>query len=415
MRHASPAVYRRRRLFVGTAILVLLGVVGYFPVTLLTPLESASAVVAELPPVRVDAPALSWPDNRATAIARADESGILAAEGTSAPHAIASITKVITALVVLDAHPLPNAGDTGPQITLTQRDRDLYDSYLSAGGLVQPVTVGETLSERELLEITLVSSANNYAHTLAVWAFGSETRFIDATHRWLEQQGLTDTTITEPTGMDPRNTSTVADLIQLGRLATSDPVVAAIVALPELQNESLGKMENSNKLLGSYGVTGIKTGTLDAAGACLLFTADLVVGSHTVKVVGVALGGVSHKIQYPQLAEFLRSVTDHFSEITLATEGEPFADYRTSWGEEAQAVAAETVTALVWGSASAALTVETRPVSVLHAGAEIGRAAFDLHGTKYGVPLVLSSGLSDPGPWWRIARPFATQYASNGI
>ena len=408
MRHAPSTVYRRRRIVVGTAALVALAVIGYFPVTLLTPLESASAVVANVAPVQVDAPQLAWPDNRATAIARVDEPGILAAQGTLAPHAIASITKVITALVVLDAHPLGDGTGPGERITLTQRDRDLYDSYLSAGGLVQPVTVGESFSQREMLEITLISSSNNYAHTLAVWAFGSEKAFLEATRAWLEKQGLHETTIMEPTGMDPRNTSTVPDLLQLGRLVVADPVISGIVALPTVHIGTLGDVENSNKLLGQFGVTGIKTGTLDAAGACLLFSAELVIGSRTVSIVGVALGGKSHKIQYPQLADFLRSVTSHFSEMTLTTAGQPFADYTTMWGEHTQAVADETVTALVWGSAAAQAEVTTRPVSVLHAGADVGEVRYTVGDTQFTVPLVLSSPLRDPGPWWRLARPFAS-------
>ena len=64
----------------------------------------------------------------------------------------------------------------------------------------------------------LVVSASNYADAVSTWAFGSRSAFVRATDAWLDRNGLGGITVVEPTGIDPRNTATAADLITLGAL-----------------------------------------------------------------------------------------------------------------------------------------------------------------------------------------------------
>lgn len=398
--------YRRRRFTVFGALAVLLGGLSYFPLTLLAPVGAISAEVVPYEVPAVAEPALDWPSNAATAIGAVGVPGVLASTGTEEPRAIASITKIITALVVLDKHPLAD-GEDGPAITFGWNDVRYYDDYYSVGGMVKPVRAGLTVSERELLQVVLISSANNYAKSLALWAFDSEAAFLDAARAWLDSHDLTTTAIYEPTGMDPRNVSTASELLTLAKLAIADPTVSQIVATPVASVPYIGEFENSNKLLGSLGIDGIKTGTLNAAGACLLFSSDFPVGDSTVTIVGVALGGVDHKTQFPQVRDLMATVAAGFQQVELVQKGDVIAEYSSSWDGRAAAVAAEGYSQLVWGAPTIERSVTVDPIGLAVDGTAVGSLRLTVDGTVTDVPLELEGSMEDPGPAWRLSNPFA--------
>jgi D-alanyl-D-alanine carboxypeptidase (penicillin-binding protein 5/6) len=398
--------YRRRRFTVFGVVAILLGGISYVPLTLLAPVGTTAAeVIPYQAPVVVE-PELDWPSNAATAIGAVGFPGVLASTGTDEPRAIASITKIVTALVVLEKHPLA-AGEPGPSITFDRQDVRYYDDYYSVGGKVEPVRVGLTLTQRELMQVVLISSANNYAKSLALWAFESEGAFLDATRAWLDTHGLTSTTIYEPTGMDPRNVSTATELLALAKLAIADQTVSQIVSTPVAALPYVGEFENSNKLLGSLGIDGIKTGTLNAAGACLLFSADFPVGDTTVTIVGVALGGVDHKSQFPQVRDLMETVATGFQQLELVSEGDVVAEYHSSWDGRASAVAGEGYSQLVWGTPTIDHAVSVNPINLAADGAAVGSLRLTVDGKVTEVPLELEGSMDDPGPAWRLSNPFA--------
>lgn len=385
---------------------VLLGGLSYFPLTLLAPVGTIAAEVVPYQAPAVAEPVLDWPSNAATAIGAVGFPGVLASTGTDEPRTIASITKIITALVVLDKHPLAE-GEAGPSIRFGPDDVRYYDDYYSAGGMVKPVRAGLALSQRELLQVVLISSANNYAKSLALWAFDSEAAFLDAARTWLDSHGLTTTTIYEPTGMDARNISTAAELLELAKLVVADPTVSQIVAMPEASLPHVGSFTNSNELLGSLGIDGIKTGTLDAAGACLLFSADVPVGDATVTIVGVALGGVDHETQFPQIRDLMTTVAAGFQQLQLVQEGEVIADYATNWDGRAQAVAGAGYSQVVWGAPAVERRVELDPIGLAVDGTGVGTLTLTVDEAVTQVPLELDGAIEDPGPLWRLGNPFA--------
>jgi len=397
--------FRRRRLTVFGGLAVLLTGLAYFPLTLLAPVGSVQAVITPYEAPAAAEPELAWPSNAATAIGALGFDGVLAAAGTDEPRAIASITKIVTALVVLDKHPLA-AGHSGPSITLGADDVRYYHEYLSVGGAVKPIRGGLTLTQRELLQVVLISSANNYAKSLALWAYGTEASFVEATRTWLDARGLTTTKIHEPTGMDPNNVSTAAELLELAKLAIADPTVSEIVATPATTLPYIGTINNSNKLLGSVGIDGIKTGTLNAAGACLLFSADFPVGEDVVTVVGVALGGVDHRSQFPQVRDLMNTVASGFHHLSLVEEGEVLGEYETNWDSRAEVVAAEGYSQLVWGTPTVTRSVTVDAIGLADDGTPVGSARFSIDGKTTDVLLELEGSISDPGPIWRLENPF---------
>jgi D-alanyl-D-alanine carboxypeptidase (penicillin-binding protein 5/6) len=397
-------IYRRRRIVVFGGLLLALGTLFYLPMTLLAPLGEADAVVpahTELPG-EVAAPA--WPGYGASAIGAVGFPGVLAASGSTEALPMASITKVVLAFTVLEAHPL-TIDAAGPMVTMTSADVALYDAYRKVNGKVAPVGAGEVYTQRELLELTLSESANNYSTTLANWAFGSEAAFVAKAREWVAAHDLPSVVIVDSTGLDAGNRATANDLIELGRLALADPVIAAIVGTGELTMHDVGVVENSNELLGLHGVTGIKTGTLDIFGANLLFSAVYPIGSSSVTVIGVVLGGTDHETLDMAITGLLASVQAGFHEVDVSDVGESFARYSTAWGQSADATAAEEAVLLTWSDTAITTTVTADPVRIGEAGERVGEVVFTAGPRSVAVPLVLSTAITDPGPGWRLTHP----------
>ena len=164
--------------------LAVLAVGFYAPMTLLAPLPAATTVPAD---VTIDAPDLDWPGYGASALGVVELPEVRAQDGSEKALPLASITKVVTALTVLDAHPL-SLGDDGPTITMSSADVSYYSQQLAMNGSVTAVAAGERYTQRDLLELTLIKSANNFATSLAVWAFGSEDAFLTAAAAWLAER-----------------------------------------------------------------------------------------------------------------------------------------------------------------------------------------------------------------------------------
>ena len=352
-------IFRRRRIIVFSAVAVAFSLTFYLPLTLLAPLDEVSASVTTIDAPELSVPEITLPNYGASAIGALDRPGVLASAGSTDPLPIASITKVITALVVLEAKPL-SVDEAGPTITFGQTDIDYYNTQQAQYGLVWPVYDGQQLSQRDVMNVVLLASANNYAQSLAHWAYGSEDAFVAAAGAWLADHGLSGTTLTEASGIQESNRSTAADLTELARLAIENPVVAEIVSTSSVEVPELGTVSNRNQLLGIDGVDGIKTGTLDDDWACLLFAADITIGGETKSFIGVVVGGPDH----PTVAAAIREL---------------IAD----------------------------ATVDVEPVRLADAGQRTGSVQFQVGNESFDVPLVLSDEIDDPGPWWRLTNPAA--------
>ena len=384
--------------------LVVLATAFYLPLTLLAPLQPVAAAVATYTPPTVVQPPVTFPEYGASGVGAVGYPGVLASAGSTDALPIASISKIITALVVLDQHPL-TIDEAGPDITFGDIDQGFYDAQLADGGVVESVYPGQVMSQRNVMNVMLMESANNYAESLATWAYGSESAFVAAATTWLAAHGLTSTTIEEPTGVSPGNRSTVADLIELAKLAEGNAVIAQIVSTQVMDVPEIGTIENRNELLGINGVDGIKTGTLDEAGSCLLFSQELVVGTTTIDVVGVVLGGPDHDTIDAAIQSLLAEVDAGFTQVTLATKGQEFASYETPWGDAATAVASEDASVAVWSATPVTAAIDVDEVHLATKGADVGTLTFTVGTRTVTVPLTLSATIDDPGPWWRLTNP----------
>ena len=383
---------------------VLLATAFYLPLTLLAPAPESVASHIEYSAIEPVTPEFSFPPYGASGLGAVGYDGVLASAGTADPLPIASISKVVTALVVLEAHPL-EPGEQGPTATFSAVDEQFYAEQVAQDGIVAPVAAGQTMSERNMLELAIMASANNYAQSVAAWAFGSEAAYVEAARAWLDSRGLTSTTITDATGIQPTNTSSVADLIELAKIAIAHPVLAEIAATSVVDIPSIGTVANRNGLLGIDGVDGIKTGTLDESGACLLFSADHVVEGENITLVGVVLGGPDHETINAAIQGLLGEADRGFRRVELTAAGQSFASFETVWGDRADAVASEAASVLTWSEEPVSAVIDTEPIHLADEGDEVGSVTFSVGDRSIAVPLVLAASVDDPGPWWRLGNP----------
>lgn len=403
---SDPPNYLRRRLLVLFLALFILVVGIGVPVAVLGPVPGARAAVdlggaAHATTKRAE---LALPAFGSSAVALVGRDGLLGTAGSQAPKQMASITKLVTALTVLDRHPLKGAA-AGPTIRFTAADEAILQDVLAHDGSWEAVQAGWTLTERQTLQAMLIPSANNYARSLANWAFGSEQQYLTSARSYLKAHHLNHTTVVSPDGLDPGNRSTPADLIALGRLALRSPVITSIVGQATVTEPHIGVIENTNALIGHSALNGIKTGTTDAGHANLLFSAPLTVHSKRLEVIGVILDAESHDQLDAAVVPLLASVRAGLQIITLARRHEVFAHYRTAWGGVAAAVASKTVTRVVWSKQDVRGTMNLQAISGGLQGDRVGSVSYTLGGRRVEVPLELDRSLLVAPVWWRLMHP----------
>lgn len=400
-------MYRRRRIVVFGAVAMVLALIAtgaaYTANVLGAPVPAATPAVTDPEPVAAAPQPLALPGFGSYAVGAVGFDGLLVAGDEAASVPIASITKVVTALVLLEAHPIA-PGEGGPEIVYTDEDVDIYWDMVAQNGSVAPVVPGAMLTLRESLEAMLLPSGNNYAISLANWGFGSVDALVERANAWLVEHGLVNTRVVDTSGLSLDNVSTAADLVRLGGIALAEPVLAEIVATPSVDIPELGALKNSNKLLGTHGVDGIKTGTTDDA-ANLLFSADVPVGSTSVTIVGVLLGGRTHAVLNEAIAALLDSIAPGFHEVAPLEGGQALAEYATPWGDTARARTTGGASVVVWNDTPVDVEVHAEPVTLASRGAEVGSAVVRAGTQEITVPLVLDATLDDPGVWWRLTNP----------
>lgn len=184
---------------------------------------------------------------------------------------IASITKLMTAMVVLDAHP-----DMDATITI---DSDDFD-YLK--GSRSRLRMGTELSRRELLRLALMSSENRAASALARSYPGGTEAFVAAMNAKALSLGMTHTHFHDSTGLSPENVSTANELAKMVNAAAEYPMIREFTTTPShfVEVQPTGRIlgfNNSNRLVQSskWDIKLQKTGFINEAGRCLVMMAEI--------------------------------------------------------------------------------------------------------------------------------------------
>lgn len=224
-------------------------------------------------PVKVQVPIFPYPVNktgkevpvlsaRSVVVMDVDSSVILYQKNPNLLLLPASTTKIMTALIALDFY---------------QLDQILTVGQVGKNGQSIDLLLGEQISVENLLYGLLVASGNDAAVVLAQNFPGGQQAFIAAMNKKAQELNLVNTHFANPTGIDhPNHYSTALDLARLTVYALKNPILARLVATPEITVWDAGqqiahRLFNINRLVGKNPyVMGVKTGWTEEAGECLI-------------------------------------------------------------------------------------------------------------------------------------------------
>ncbi len=216
-------------------------------------------------------------------------------------HAIASITKLMTALVFLENNP---GWDTEFKIST--------EDYREGGR--RRIFNGEIIKVRDIFSTALIASENNAASALVRSTGLSEEDFVKRMNERAIYLGMTNTIFYDPTGLNPENKSTASDLAKLVKAAFSREEIRNITSSKEYEFNVINTgthylMENTNELLDSYlNISAGKTGFIDEAGYCL--TSLVKYNGHEIYII--VLGSDSHFNRFQEVKALATWTFDNY-------------------------------------------------------------------------------------------------------
>ena len=331
-------------------------------------------------------------------LADLDTGQVLYEKAAEEPRPIASLTKIATALLVMER--------TSPQDVVTVSARVAGDGPtpgVSELGLVP----GERISVGDLLYALLLQSANDAAAALAEHVSGDVEAFVRAMNARVHRLGALDTRFASPSGLDDSGSSTARDLVRITRAAYRLPGFASIVATRTKEIPAPDGpprvVQNRNALLWLYpGAIGVKTGFTSRAGYCIVAAAE----RGDVRLVAVVLGAPAEA--FSDAAALLDHGFFAYERRVLVRVGEPFG-WVDLVGGRVPVAAGASLEALVPEAAGSGPTSSVRvdPTAAFppRRGERVGTVVFRLPGMTLGsVPLVVADVPPPPPPpagsWW---------------
>lgn len=413
----TAATQRRRRthpLVVLVRWLVLLALILAIIVATaiaFAPAPRVAAAEVALPAPTGQPASVTWPE----AVARAAGYAVVGIDdarehwGDEDAVPMASLTKLITVLTVLDAHPIAG-DDRGAAITLGRADINALGAAIADAAPTVPVYDGMVVDQRDLIEWALVDSAGNAMWSLANWAFGSIDDYLVAANDWAASNGLDDTTVADPSGLSLDSRSTAADMTRLGLLAVADPLVLDTIGMERVSIPG-GSAANTNPLLGDGFIDGGKTGTLRVWGRNLFVTAERDIEGEPRRIVAVVMGVVTQDDMNAAMLALVESLWDDFGTVTLVPQGTPVAEFRAPWGSIVRAATVADLQTDAFGPhlPSARFEQTDAEADGIETGAARGQVGTvvvdDLYGVTTQVPVRTEGMLAAPDIAWRLTHP----------
>jgi len=404
---------RRRRTVVSGLLILVLGAASYTVAVTTTELPALKGTlsVAEEAEYKADASALEAGINAQalpSAAGWAHDDEVWA--NTAEPQPIASITKLVTALVGQEAIPL-QPGSDGFTHAWTPADRQRQSELIALDGIAFPVPVGSEFTQRQMLELMLLPSANDFAQSYAYAIFGDNTGFLAAVGEWKSTHGLDTLTIVEPSGMDAGNQASPADLVRIARLALADPTLSEIVRMQSTEIPGIGIVESTNPLLGTDpGMIGMKTGRLFTSGFNLLAAQTSETSGRALVKISVSLGRPTASDRVTSSREMLALLEGQPQSVQILVEGEEAGSLVTWTGDTVSLVANEASAAMLVPGESASRAITLTPLSaptegVAPASTVVGEWITTTPNGEQRVAVVTTESITEPDLWWRLTHP----------
>lgn len=387
------------------ASVLLVGLIGLYVVVMaLAPMPAVVATPNRIEvsvPVR---PAIAWPTQGQAAVGISG-SGVVATNGAQTSVPIASIAKLVLALAVVEKQPI-EPGQPGTTITFTDADEQLYRDKVAQNQSVVPIATDEQFTEYQALQAMLIPSGNNIADSVAIRVFGSVSGYVAYANDLLITWGLTETHVDDASGFSPKTVSSASNLVRLGERVLAHPVLAQIVNQPSVTLPVAGEVHNVNALLGQDGIVGIKTGTTDEAGGCLLFAVDP--GNNQPLIIGAFLGQADRPAVLAATTSFIRASAGNFAPVNVAPEHQPVATYAVPWAKPVN-VLTKTV-ATIASPTGQAITTSVNASDLKDstaAGSPVGTLKATTGDTATETELVLATAIDRPSIGWKLLHPRA--------
>ncbi|MFF2718979.1 serine hydrolase [Streptomyces sp. NPDC058011] len=408
----TPVRTAVRRVKIWTPLLLLLLIV-FAIVQVMRPLPDPALELTAKPTYTFEGgeTELSWPGQGQSAV-MVDGVGSLGSEGAQKPAPIASVAKVMTAYVILKEHPL-KGDEVGGTITADQKAED---ESKNADESVAPLTNGQKLSQREMLQLLMIPSGNNAARLLARWDAGSEDAFVDKMNDAAKDLGMTNSTYTDPSGLDKATVSTAADQLELAQAVMKNDVFRKIVDMPEVEIKGIdGKIYNNNNLLLQPGVSGIKTGSSTPAGGNLLWSANTVVDGRMLWIYGAVMGQQagtgrvydSLELSLQNSLKLIKGAQKAPTSATVVKKGDVVGYVDNGFGAQTPVIATKNLKAVGWPGLKVELKVTDNGKGIAHsakAGSEVGMVTVGTGTGKVTAPVVLQGDLTEPAFGDKLTR-----------
>ncbi|MFJ4734629.1 D-alanyl-D-alanine carboxypeptidase [Streptomyces sp. NPDC088770] len=392
-----------RRVKIWTPLVLLLVIVFAVVQSVRTLPETSLALTAEdTYTFDGDPVKLPWPDE-GQGWMDVDGVGTMDHFGEQKPVPIGSVAKTMTAYIILREHPL-KVDEEGPKIEVDPTAEKEAGYNKDGESTLDNVKAGSFLTEKQALSAVMIPSANNIARLLARWDAGSEAEFVKKMNATAKELGMSNTTYTDPSGLNKTTVSTAEDQVKLGNAAMRIPAMVAITSAASWTDPTGKYWTNFNQLPYTIGAIGIKTGSTTAAGGNLLFAARKEVGGRTVTIVGAILA--QYKAQ--SILDLVNSVSKTAllaaqkvpTSAKILKKGDVVGYVDDQLGGHTPVVVTKDVTAVGWGGLRLKLSLTTKDAlpHTAKAGTEVGMLTVG-EGAESAVqvPVALQDDLAEPG------------------
>ena len=305
----------------------------------------------------------------------------------------ASTAKMILALAVMEKKPF-ELGSVGETIKIDAEMYNKYLWYMTHNGSNTKVMLGEEISEYDALASALLASSNNMADSLAIWAFGSLDEYKNYATEMLVRIGATNTVIgKDASGYDESTVSTAEDLAKIGDAVLRQPVLAEIVAKTEMNVPVAGLIKNTNKLLGTDRIVGIKTGYIGApSGYCLVSGYKEGLENITVALLGAS----TRQKSFDDSLAIIKQAQEKIKTEELVAENQEVGYFESWWLGKIPIMAEQKIDGVIVSEPEVYLEMEDFD----------GTLKIMTNETEYNVKVKSEEFAKEPSFWERFLRVF---------
>ncbi|MGW6606126.1 D-alanyl-D-alanine carboxypeptidase family protein [Streptomyces sp. NPDC055036] len=353
---------------------------------------------------------MPWPAEGQGAV-EVEGVGTIGTYGQQKPAPIASVAKVMTAYVILKDHPITGE-QVGPEIEV---DKKAGEEANRPDESTAPIREGQEFTQKQMLQLLMIPSGNNAARLLARWDAKSESAFVEKMNAAAKDLGMTNTTYTDPSGLESSTVSTATDQLKLGKAVMQNDVFREIVNLPQVEIPGIDNLIiNNNSILLEPGVSGIKTGSSTPAGGNLLWSANTIIDGQNRRIIGMVMGAQDAVKLWDKLElaiqnslKLIKSAQDGVTSATVVKKGDVVGYVDDGLGGRTPVVSTKDLKAVGWGGLQVKLDLTEGKEPVPHtaaSGTVVGEVTVGTGAGRVSAPVALQEELLEPGFGAKLTR-----------